>query len=138
MAQRRALLTAALGLMRLTWRGPAPPAVVMLAHWLNSWPGLGAVVFGMNAQGFNVELKEGSTSPDGNPLGRAWSAPSAVPQMRRSSIEETEGTSGQLVPEHHARRVDLGGILVPRPLPAVRGGSSHTRGEPTNRRAVER
>ncbi len=30
----------------------------MLARWLNSWPGLGAVVFGMNAQGFNVELKE--------------------------------------------------------------------------------
>src|SRR5207302_11083371 len=60
--RRRALLTAALGLMRLRWRGPAPPAVVMLARGLNSWPGLGAVVFGMNAQGFNVELKE---FPDG-------------------------------------------------------------------------
>jgi len=33
------------------------PAVVMLARWLNSWPGLGAVVFGMSAQGFNAELK---------------------------------------------------------------------------------
>ena len=62
LARRRALLTAALGLMRLRWRGPAPPAVLMLARWLNSWPGLGAVVFGMNAQGFNVELKE---FPDG-------------------------------------------------------------------------
>ena len=41
LARRRALLTAALGLMRLRWRGPAPPAVVMLARWLNSWPGLG-------------------------------------------------------------------------------------------------
>src|SRR5437773_12433424 len=62
LARRRALLTAALGLMRLRWRGPAPPAMVVLARWLNSWPGLGAVVFGMNAQGFNVELKE---FPDG-------------------------------------------------------------------------
>ena len=33
-----------------------------LARWLNSRPGLGAVVFGMNAQGFSVELKE---FPDG-------------------------------------------------------------------------
>src|SRR5437870_12585866 len=62
LASRRALLTAALGLMRLRWRAPAPPSVVMLARWLNSWPGLGAVVFGMSAQGFNVELKE---FPDG-------------------------------------------------------------------------
>jgi len=62
LARRRALLSAALGLMRLRWRGPAPPAMVMLARWLNSWPSLGAVVFGMNAQGFNVELKE---FPDG-------------------------------------------------------------------------
>src|SRR5437016_1743183 len=62
LARRRALLTAALGLVRLRWRGPTPPSVVMLAHWLNSWPGVGAVVIGMNAQGFNVELKE---FPDG-------------------------------------------------------------------------
>ena len=43
LARRRALLTAALGLVRLRWRGPTPPSVVMLAHWLNSWPGVGAV-----------------------------------------------------------------------------------------------
>src|SRR5436190_19314507 len=62
LARRRALLTAALGLMRLRWREPAPSAVIMLARWLDSWPGLGAVVVGMNAQGFNAELKE---FPDG-------------------------------------------------------------------------
>ena len=33
-------------------------------------------------------------------------------QMGHSSIEETEGTYGHLVPERHERRVDLGEILV--------------------------
>jgi len=58
LVQRRALLTAALGFMGLRWRQPVPPVVLTLAHWMNSWAGLGAVVTGMSAQGFNLELKE--------------------------------------------------------------------------------
>lgn len=56
--QRRALLTAALGFMRLRWREPVPPTMIALARWLNSWAGLGTVVVGMTAQEFNVELRE--------------------------------------------------------------------------------
>jgi hypothetical protein len=58
LAERNALLTAALGFMGLRWRQPVPPVVLMLARWMNSWAGLGAVVTGMSAQGFNLELKE--------------------------------------------------------------------------------
>ena len=53
----RVLLTAALGFMRLRWRAPASPVVIALTRWMNSWRGLGAVVIGMAAQGFDVELK---------------------------------------------------------------------------------
>jgi len=56
--QRRALLTAVLGFMRLRWPEPVPAAALALARWMNSWAGLGAVVAGMNVQGFNVELRE--------------------------------------------------------------------------------
>jgi hypothetical protein len=58
LGRRRALLAAALGFVRLDWRQPPPPAVAALGRWMHSWPGLGAVVAGMTAQGFNVELKE--------------------------------------------------------------------------------
>lgn len=44
LAQRRTLLTAALGFTGLRWREPVSPAVLALARWMNSWPGLGAVV----------------------------------------------------------------------------------------------
>ncbi len=58
LAERRALLTAALGFARLRWREPQPPAARALDAWLTSWAGVGAVLAGMTAQGFNVELKE--------------------------------------------------------------------------------
>lgn len=58
LTQRRALLVAALGFIRLRWRDPVPPVVHSLTAWMNSWRGLGAVLAGINAQGFNVELKE--------------------------------------------------------------------------------
>jgi hypothetical protein len=58
LAQRRALLTTALGFMQLDWRAPLLSGAVALAGWLNSWSGLGAILVGMTAQGFNVELKE--------------------------------------------------------------------------------
>jgi hypothetical protein len=58
LAQRRALLTAALGFMQLPWRDPRPPVVSALAAWMNSWAGVGAVIGGMTAQGQNIELKE--------------------------------------------------------------------------------
>lgn len=58
LAQRRALLGAALGFAALEWRDPAPPAAGVLSRWLDSWRGVGAVLVGMTAQGFNVELKQ--------------------------------------------------------------------------------
>ncbi len=58
LAQRRAVLTAALGFMGLRWRQPVPLVMLTLARWMNSWAGLGAVVTGMSAQGSNLELKE--------------------------------------------------------------------------------
>lgn len=58
LAERRALLTAALGFTRLRWQAPLPRVALTLIRWMNSWTGLGAVVVGMTAQGFNVELRE--------------------------------------------------------------------------------
>jgi hypothetical protein len=51
-------MVAALGFMRLRWRGPVPPVAVLLATWLDSWRGVGALLAGMTAQGYNVEIKE--------------------------------------------------------------------------------
>ncbi len=62
LAQRRALMTAALGFHRLDLKDPAAKA---LAGWLDSWKGLGAVTDGMLRQGFETDLTGG---PDG------WSA----------------------------------------------------------------
>ena len=56
--RRRALLGAALGFMEIGWRADPPPAAVALSRWMSSWRGLGAVVAGMRAQGFDVELKQ--------------------------------------------------------------------------------
>ena len=55
---RRALLGAALGFMEIRWRGTPPPAALSLARWMSSWHGVGAVVTGMTAQGFDVELRQ--------------------------------------------------------------------------------
>jgi hypothetical protein len=57
-SSRRALLRAALGFMEVAWHGGAPPAAVTLSRWMGSWRGVGAVVAGMNAQGFDAELKQ--------------------------------------------------------------------------------
>jgi hypothetical protein len=51
--QRRALLVAALGFLQLR---RAPPEVAPLRRWLDSWTGLGAVVAGMERQGYDVSL----------------------------------------------------------------------------------
>jgi hypothetical protein len=55
--QRRALLTAALGFLQLRQE---PPEVAMLRQWLDTWLGVGHVVTGLNAQGFDLELRQGS------------------------------------------------------------------------------
>jgi hypothetical protein len=52
---RRALLTAALGFLELR---PALPEVRPLRRWLNSWRGLGDMVPGVNAQGYDLELRQ--------------------------------------------------------------------------------
>jgi len=56
-------MVAALGFMQLESSEP-PAEIRMLGRWLDSWPGLGAVVIGMRAQGSDVELRE---FPDGWP-----------------------------------------------------------------------
>ena len=58
LATRRALLSAALGFSRIHWREPRPAVARTLETWLNSWSGMGAVLNGMTAPGFNVELRE--------------------------------------------------------------------------------
>ena len=50
---RRALLTAALGFLRLS---PETAALRALHAWLDSWAGLGQVVVGMERQGFALSL----------------------------------------------------------------------------------
>jgi hypothetical protein len=52
---RRALLTAALGFLQL--RGD-PPEVATLRRYLDTWRGLGDVVGGLNAQGYDLELRQ--------------------------------------------------------------------------------
>jgi hypothetical protein len=53
---RRALLTAALGFATLQWRDEMPAPAQALHAYLDSWRGLGAVAYGMRAQGFAFNL----------------------------------------------------------------------------------
>ncbi len=55
MADRRALLVAALGLAVLPDVEPTP-ALGTLRQWLGSWRGIGAIVAGMDRQGYDLEL----------------------------------------------------------------------------------
>jgi hypothetical protein len=50
--QPRALLVAALGFLQLR---QAPPEVAPLRRWIDSWTGIGAVVTGMERQGYDVD-----------------------------------------------------------------------------------
>jgi hypothetical protein len=50
---RCAVLTAALGFLQLS---DHPSEVAMLHRWLDSWKGLGAIVTGMERQGYDVSL----------------------------------------------------------------------------------
>lgn len=54
-ARRRALLVAALGFARARVSGE-PGALAVLAGWLGSWRGLGAVAAGMARQGYDLQL----------------------------------------------------------------------------------
>jgi hypothetical protein len=40
------------------WNEPRAPAMTMLARWMNSWAGIGAVVVGIAAQGCDLQLTE--------------------------------------------------------------------------------
>jgi hypothetical protein len=40
------------------WNEPKPPAMTALARWMDSWPGIGAAVVGMAAQGCDLQLTE--------------------------------------------------------------------------------
>jgi len=63
--QRRALLRAALTFAEVRWRGYRPDAAGALDKYLHSWTGMGDVITGMHAQGFDVEIKQ---------RGAAWRA----------------------------------------------------------------
>jgi hypothetical protein len=52
---RRVLLTAALGFLQLRQE---PPEVATLRRYLDTWRGLGDVVGGLNAQGYDIELRQ--------------------------------------------------------------------------------
>ncbi|MBI1734984.1 MAG: hypothetical protein HYR51_07400 [Candidatus Rokubacteria bacterium] len=60
---RRARLLAALGFLEIRWRGYTPDAAAALERWLHSWPGFGAVITGMQAQGFASRPKLRGTTP---------------------------------------------------------------------------
>src|SRR5262245_59976012 len=62
MSDRRALLTAALGFLRLC---EDPPEVAPLRQWMDSWSGLGAVVDGMRRLGYDVALTHHGNTPLG-------------------------------------------------------------------------
>ena len=53
--RRRALLTAALGFLQLR---RDPPEGATLRRYLETWRGLGDVVTGVNAQGYDLELRQ--------------------------------------------------------------------------------
>lgn len=53
---RRALLVAALGFLEVRWHHK-PAAIGALEKWLHAWRGVGDVIVGMSAQGFDVELR---------------------------------------------------------------------------------
>jgi hypothetical protein len=59
LAERRSRLTIAL---RLTLGQSAadqvPTAIAALKEWLDSWDGVGHIVVGMTAQGYNLELRQ--------------------------------------------------------------------------------
>jgi hypothetical protein len=53
--RRRALLTTALGFLQLRQE---PAEVATLRRYLDSWRGLGDIVGGVNAQGYDLELRQ--------------------------------------------------------------------------------
>jgi hypothetical protein len=53
--ERHERLTAALRTLR---EAPTSPAGLKLARWLNSWRGIGAILDGMRAQGWDVEMQD--------------------------------------------------------------------------------
>ena len=55
-AARRARLLAALGFLEIRWRGLKPDAAGALERWLNSWPGLGDIIVGVQAQGASTRI----------------------------------------------------------------------------------
>ncbi len=54
MDQRAALMSAALGFLRL--EGQRLPVLDALHRWLDSWPGIGAIERGMARQGYDLQL----------------------------------------------------------------------------------
>jgi hypothetical protein len=69
---RRALLTAALGFLQLRQQ---TTEVALLRRYLDSWRGLGDLVVGVNAQGYDLEMRQFPTGWRANlyPTGTAHS-----------------------------------------------------------------
>lgn len=92
--RRRALLVAALSFAEL--RPPEPvPALVALRRWLGSWPGIGAIVAGMDRQGYDLELSRLD--------GLGWRASFYV-TGRIHSFTETTGTAFEPTPWQAVQR----------------------------------
>ena len=70
-AARRTLLTAALGFRAIEWRYRPDPAGALEKYL--PWRGLGDVIVGMHAQGFDVELRQlGDHCGARNSTRRGW------------------------------------------------------------------
>jgi hypothetical protein len=100
LARRRALLTAALGFMQLDrWNEPKPPVMTTLVGWMDSWPGIGAVVVGMAAQGCDLQLTEYAEEN--------WRRPSALRgRCRGGQCSARRGTLRDIDRQCHTQVVD--------------------------------
>lgn len=94
MADRRSLLVAALGFARLRPTGSGS-AHAALRRWLGSWRGIGAIVAGMDRQGYDLELSRLD--------GLGWRASFYV-TGRIHSFTETTGTAFEPTPGQAVQR----------------------------------
>jgi hypothetical protein len=47
-----------LSTLQIDWPTPEPGGIAATRSWLDSWPGVGILVTGLNAQGYDIELRQ--------------------------------------------------------------------------------